>query len=139
MSADSTATSVPAPIAMPMSAATSAGASFTPSPTIATVRPPSWKPCTAAALSAGRTCAATSSIPSRWATAVGDCLRVAGDHRHAHTEPMELGDRLRGLGSDLVLGREQSAMRPSTTTWSTVRPWRSHASARGSGSQAELA
>ena len=40
---------------------------------------------------------------------VGDCLRVAGDHRNAHTEPMERGDRLRGLGSDLVLGREESA------------------------------
>jgi len=39
MSADSIATSVPAPIAIPTSAATRAGASFTPSPTIATVRP----------------------------------------------------------------------------------------------------
>ena len=37
MSADSMATSAPAPMAMPVSAFTSAGASFTPSPTIATV------------------------------------------------------------------------------------------------------
>src|SRR5437867_723264 len=38
--ADSIATSVPAPIAIPTSAVASAGASFTPSPTMATFLPP---------------------------------------------------------------------------------------------------
>ena len=64
MPADSIATSVPAPIAIPTSAVAMAGASLTPSPTMATLRPPAWKRLTASALSAGMTCAATSSIPS---------------------------------------------------------------------------
>src|SRR5256885_14353753 len=60
MPADSTATSVPAPIAIPTSAVARAGASLTPSPTIATLLPPSWNRRTAAAFSAGRIWAATS-------------------------------------------------------------------------------
>ncbi len=42
MSADSMATSVPAPTAMPTSACVSAGASFTPSPVMATLSPRAW-------------------------------------------------------------------------------------------------
>ena len=60
-----------APIAIPTSAAASAGESFTPSPTNATVVPPSCRRRTAAALSAGCTPASTHSggIPTMRATA----------------------------------------------------------------------
>src|SRR5206468_4122126 len=65
----SIATSVPVPIASPRSACARAGASLTPSPTIATTAPVSWSRATTAALSAGRTSAITSSIPTSAATA----------------------------------------------------------------------
>ena len=68
-SALSMATSVPAPMAMPRSAATSAGASFTPSPIMATRRPSRCRRSTWARLSAGRTPAITSVMPSRAAIA----------------------------------------------------------------------
>ena len=56
MSAASLATSVPAmPIATPMSAAFSAGASFTPSPVIATIRPSAWSASTIRSLCSGAT------------------------------------------------------------------------------------
>ncbi len=56
MSAASFATSVPVmPIAMPMSAALSAGASFTPSPVIATTSPSEWRARTMASLCSGLT------------------------------------------------------------------------------------
>ena len=64
MSAVSTATSVPVPMAMPTSAWASAGASLTPSPTMATLRPWAWSSLILAALSAGRTSAITASIPT---------------------------------------------------------------------------
>src|SRR2546429_233444 len=64
MSADSIATSVPAPIAIPTSAWTRAGASFTPSPTIATRCPSFCSRSIVAALSPGRTSAKTVSMPS---------------------------------------------------------------------------
>src|SRR5262249_23516070 len=76
--ADSTAASLPAPIAMPTSAAARAGPILTPSPTIATFWRPVRNRSTAAALSAGRTWAATSVIPSRRGTASATaCENVA--------------------------------------------------------------
>ena len=69
MSAVSMATSVPLPMAIPTSACARAGASFTPSPTIATRRPSFWAAIIAAALSAGSTPARTCSIPTWAATA----------------------------------------------------------------------
>ena len=66
----SMATSVPVPIARPRSAWASAGASLTPSPTIATTRPSSWRRLTTSTLSAGSTSAMTSSMPTSAATAV---------------------------------------------------------------------
>src|SRR6266536_305252 len=63
-SAVSTATSVPAPIAMPRSAWASAGASLTPSPTIATLFPSFCSPAIRLALSPGRTSAMTVEMPS---------------------------------------------------------------------------
>ena len=94
MPADSTATSVPAPMAMPTSAVASAGASLTPSPTIAT-RP-------AALLEAphGRGLVLRQHLRRDLVDAeapgdrVGDRLRVAGDHRHADPEPWSACDRL---------------------------------------------
>jgi hypothetical protein len=65
----STATSVPAPMAIPMSAVASAGASFTPSPTIATFFPCACSSRTLDALSSGSTSAKTVSIPRSSATA----------------------------------------------------------------------
>ena len=63
------ATSVPVPMAMPTSAAASAGASLMPSPAIATLRPLAISALTCAALSSGSTSAMASSIPSLRATA----------------------------------------------------------------------
>ena len=118
----STATSVPAPMAIPTSAVASAGASFTPSPTMATLRPPSWKRLTAAALSAGRTCAATSSMPRRRAT----------ESATAWLSPVIIATRTPRACSESIAsldsGRISSSMAtrpataPSTTTWRTVRP-----------------
>ena len=65
----SIATSEPAPMATPTSAAARAGASLTPSPAMATIRPSARSRSTTAALSCGRTSAWTSSMPSRRATA----------------------------------------------------------------------
>ena len=61
--------SVPAPIAIPMSARMSAGASLIPSPTIATLCPCSCKARICASFSVGRTSEMTVSIPT--------CLRIA--------------------------------------------------------------
>ena len=92
--ADSMATSVPVPIAMPTSADASAGASLTPSPTIATACPRAWRSATAAALPSGRTSAMTRSMPAAPRDRLGGPSVVAGEHRDLETEPMELGDRL---------------------------------------------
>ena len=69
MSPVSTATSVPAPMAMPRSACASAGASLTPSPTIAVNLPSAWSCLTPSALSSGSTSAKTRSMPTCFATA----------------------------------------------------------------------
>ena len=63
-SALSMATSVPAPMAMPRSACTRAGASFTPSPIMATRCPSDCSLLTCSCLSFGRTPAITSVMPS---------------------------------------------------------------------------
>ena len=64
ISADSIATSVPLPIAIPISAWAKAGASFIPSPTMATNLPSSWSFLTSLDLSCGKTSAKTLSIPT---------------------------------------------------------------------------
>jgi len=69
MPAVSMATSVPVAIAMPTSAAASAGASLMPSPTIATTSPAARNSCTMVALSPGSTSARKSAMPSSRATA----------------------------------------------------------------------
>ena len=79
----SIATSVPPPIAMPTSAAASAGASLTPSPTMATRRPSPRSRCTTSLLRSGNTPASTSSMPSAFATARAVVDIVAGQHHDA--------------------------------------------------------
>ncbi len=69
MSADSIATSVPVPMAVPILARANAGASLMPSPTIMTIRPSSCSLLTIFSLSAGRTSLSTLSMPSFLATA----------------------------------------------------------------------
>ena len=64
ISADSIATSVPLPMAIPISACAKAGASLIPSPTIPTFTPVSCNFFTSFALSAGKTSAKTKSIPT---------------------------------------------------------------------------
>ena len=63
------ATSVPVPMAIPTSAWASAGASFTPSPAIATFRPSPCRRLITAIFCSGSTSASTSVMPSRRATA----------------------------------------------------------------------
>ncbi|OPY59774.1 MAG: hypothetical protein A4E57_04667 [Syntrophorhabdaceae bacterium PtaU1.Bin034] len=65
----SMATSVPVPMAMPTCAWARAGASFMPSPAIATILPCSWSFFTMRAFLSGSTSAITSSSPSFLATA----------------------------------------------------------------------
>jgi hypothetical protein len=67
MSDASIAMSVPVPMAIPTSAAASAGASLIPSPTMATTRPSLQSLSTSFALSSGRTSAKTFSIPACFA------------------------------------------------------------------------
>ena len=63
------ATSVPVAIAMPTSAAASAGASLMPSPTMATTWPPWRRRPMSSALCCGSTSACTVWMPKAWATA----------------------------------------------------------------------
>ena len=77
------ATSVPVPMAMPTSAAASAGASLMPSPAIATRRPSACSRATSSALSCGRTSPCTSSMPSCRATASRGRPAVARGHHDA--------------------------------------------------------
>jgi len=79
---DSMATSVPEPMAIPTSALVSAGASLTPSPTIATNFPSDWSCSTFVSFSSGRTSAKYWSIPSSSETALATSSGVAGQHRH---------------------------------------------------------
>ena len=106
--AEAMATSVPAPIAMPTSACASAGASLTPSPTIATLRPSACSSLTFAALSSGRTPAKNRSMPSSAATDAATGFGVAGDHhdlrrraRAARRRPAAIrgGSRRRASGA----------------------------------------
>ena len=100
--ADAIATSVPAPMAMPTSAWASAGASLTPSPTIATLRPSACSSATLAALSS-RPHAREHPVD---AEVVGDRPRhrlgVPGDHHDLDAQPVQGVDRLTRLRSHFV-------------------------------------
>ena len=106
--ADSIATSVPAPIAIPTSARASAGASFTPSPTIATFNPRAWSSATACVLVLGEHFGEHLVDRQLLPDAVGDLLRVARDHHHLDATRVQIAHRRVRLGPDLVLERERA-------------------------------
>ena len=100
MSAVSSAASLPiAPITMPTSAAASAGASLTPSPTIAMAPCASRRFSIAATLSAGSWPDRTSSTPSSRSDGARRRLVIAGDHRDArHALRAQVGHHSAGIG-----------------------------------------
>ena len=100
MSAVSMATSVPAaPMAMPTVAVASAGASFTPSPTMAT-GPMAFSSLITRTLSSGSRSAWNSSTPACFAMARGDAGVVAGEHDDAlDAVGFELLDHGCGIGA----------------------------------------
>ena len=114
MPADSTATSVPAPMAMPTSAVASAGASLTPSPTIATL-PAALLEAPDGGRLVGRQHLRGNLVDAESARdRIGDGLAVAGDHRHADPQRVEASTASRRLRPDLVLqgeGRRRPARR----------------------------
>ena len=104
------ATSVPVPIARPRSAWASAGASLTPSPTIATTRPSACRRRMTSALSAGRTSAMTSSMPTSAATARAvvslSPVSSTGRRPSAFSDATASAERrLDGVGDDEDRGR----------------------------------
>ena len=131
----SIATSVPVPMAMPTSAAASAGASLTPSPAMATTRPSRRNRSTTALFCSGSTSASTSAMPSRRATA----MAVVRLSPVSMTMRMPLrGERLQRLrrarldrvgdGDDARRACRRSPRR------STVAPsWRSRSASASSG------
>ena len=105
-SAASTAMSEPAPIAKLTSAAASAGASLTPSPTMPVTTPCAFSARTASALSCGSTPARYSSMPTRRATAARRRLVVAGQHDHADARGVEAPTASRGARTHRVGQRD---------------------------------
>ena len=92
MPADSIATSVPAPMAMPTSALASAGASFTPSPTMATVRPRFWSSVTFESFSFGSTWGERLVDAELGRYCIGHLDGVTGDHDDLSAAAVEAVD-----------------------------------------------
>ena len=92
MSEASIATSVPVPIARPRSACASAGASLTPSPTIATTRPSSCSRRMTSALSVGQDVGDHLVDPDLGGDGRGRRGVVAGQQHRPQAERRELGD-----------------------------------------------
>ena len=111
-SADSMATSVPAPMARPTSARARAGASLMPSPTMATRFPWAWSSATVFSLSWGSTSATTRFTPSWRPTASAVRGVVAGEHDHVDAHGLEGADSLcaGGLGG---VGHRHHAQHPA--------------------------
>ena len=91
-SAESMAMSVPAPMAMPMSARVSAGASLMPSPTMATLWPCSCKRRMTASFCVGSTSAMASPMSSLFADGLGGLAVVTGEHDHVEAHLAEAAD-----------------------------------------------
>ena len=112
MPALSSATSAPVPMAMPTSAAASAGASFTPSPAMATLAPLPRSSSTSACLAPGVMSARISSMPRL----LRDRLRrhgvVAGRHDDLQPAFPQRADRIGCVGLDRV-GHRDDAGRPA--------------------------
>ena len=95
-------------MAMPTSAVASAGASLTPSPTMATRRPPAWKRAHGGGLVLRQHLRGDLVDAEAPRHRVGDGLGIAGDHGHPQPEGVQLRDRLGRLRPDLVLEAERA-------------------------------
>ena len=125
----SLAAEVPVFIATPTSAWASAGASFVPSPVIATRRPPSCSVLISAILSSGVASARKSSTPGLGGDRLGGQRVVAGDHHRADAHGPQLVEPLAHAGLDDVLevDHAEGAGRPprcGIATTSGVPPFR---------------
>ena len=120
MSAASAATSVPVPMAIPRSAVTSAGASFTPSPAMATTSPACISSRTTRDLSSGKTSLTTSSMPSVAATACAGpaASPVSMIGRRPSSRSMPMACALSGRTMSFTSMRPASC--PSTVTRTVV-------------------
>ena len=122
-SAESIATSVPAPMAIPTSARASAGASLTPSPTIATAsRAPAARPLGVLVFGQhlGHDLVDTKFPSDR----LGDLVRIPVIMMTCLPEAAELRDGLLCLRSNLVLERERAddvAVIARSTGWTAPR------------------
>ena len=129
-SAVSIATSVPAPMAIPRSAWARAGASFTPSPTIATFFPALCSSAILLALSPGSTSAITACTPS-WAA-----IRFAVASLSPVSMTTSTPASFNAATAAAEVGRGASAIpinataSPSTATQTTVRPVEARSSRR---------
>jgi hypothetical protein len=125
-SAAQIATSVPAPTAMPRSAAASAGPSFTPSPTMAIRCPRACKSLMMAALAAGRIPAITSSTPTAAATAraVSSLSPVSRTGRRPRRRSPATAPGADGLTVSATASAPLTS--PSQQTRTVVWPARSH-------------
>ncbi len=110
----STATSVPAPIAIPMSAVARAGASFTPSPTIATFLPCAWSSFTLDRLILGEHLGEDRVDPQLLGDRARHRLRAAGEHRHLDPRSCRA----------LIASRLSSRMTSATAKTATALPSR---------------
>src|SRR4051794_15898094 len=103
MPADSTATAVPAPMAMPTSAVARAGASFTPSHDHGDLAAALLEAPDRSGFVSREDLRSDLVDPEAARDRVGDRLAVAGDHRHLDARGVEVVDRLLRLRPDLVL------------------------------------
>ena len=118
---------VPVFIATPTSACASAGASFVPSPVIATRRPPCCSRLISSILSSGVASARKSSTPASLAMTGGGARVVAGDHHRADAHAAQVLEALGDAGLDDVLEvdhPERAVRRPCSLPRWAPRPRR---------------
>ena len=134
----STATSVPLPIAMPTSACASAGASLTPSPTMATTAPATCSRRTSATFPSGSTPATTRSTPAAapMALAVRSLSPVSITTESPKPCRRSIACReLARMGSDTAT---RPASIPSTATYTGVLPCAESSAACGASGATEM-
>ena len=129
------ATSVPVAIAMPTSAAASAGASLIPSPTMATTLPSAFSRATHVGLVARQDLGEHPVDAELLRDRIGRARAVAGHHDGFDAARMQAGDRLmraRGLTvSPKATSPSTRASGAVSASHDTVRPWDSSASRLG--------
>src|SRR6266542_1968020 len=128
----SMATSVPLPMAIPRSAWTSAGASLTPSPTIATVLPWACRRAISPTLSAGMTSASARSMPTL--AAIAAAVVAVSPNNIATSRPMACSRATCSAAPGLSVSATASTPRtsPCQPAHTTVLPCRSSRSAAAS-------